>query len=174
MSNIYTLSSDEAKKLLDTNEAILIDVREPAEFRSEKIVQATNIPLSKITAQDVQQLMDGDKRVIMSCRSGKRSLDACNKLIQDVGIDLYTLEGGIMVWQQQGLAVEKSTSKMLPLDRQVQLVISLMILIGLLISYTISSYGLLLPLMAGVGLLNAALTGWCGMAKLLAKMPWNQ
>jgi len=49
-----------------------------------------------------------------------------------------------------------------------------MILVGLLIYYFITPYGLFLPLMAGLGLMNAAVTGWCGMAKFLAIMPWNQ
>lgn len=78
------------------------------------------------------------------------------------------------VVSRTGFITEKAETGLLPLDRQVQLVVSSMILIGLLLYYFITPYGLFLPLMAGLGLMNAALTGWCGMAKLLAIMPWNQ
>lgn len=177
MSNcIHTLNIDEAKALLDQNQAILIDVREPGEYNAEHIDGAINIPLSTLTADGIKAQKTDGKKILIHCKSGARSTKACNAIITDVGCDLHNVAEGISGWQARKLPTIKSANDgiNLPLDRQVQLVISLMILSGLLIFYTLSPYGLILPLFAGLGLLNAALTGWCGMGMLIAKMPWNQ
>jgi hypothetical protein len=58
--------------------------------------------------------------------------------------------------------------------RQVFLAAGLLIIVGCIGSYTIHEYFIFLPLMVGAGLMFSGLTGWCGMALLLAKMPWNK
>ena len=63
---------------------------------------------------------------------------------------------------------------MLPLDRQVQLTVGILIVLGVVLSMFVSSKFLALPLFIGLGLTFAGLTGTCGLAMMLAKMPWNQ
>jgi rhodanese-related sulfurtransferase len=174
MGQIHSITAKEAQDLLSDGKAYLIDVREPAEYRAQKIPGSKSLPLSKISSSLFKKNKDESKKAILYCRSGKRSTMACNKLIKDIDSDLYNVDGGLLEWEKLGYPIEKSENKTLPLERQVQLSISLMILIGLLINMTVSSLGLILPLMAGLGLLNASLTGWCGMAMLLGKMPWNR
>lgn len=171
---MQTINVKETKKLIENDQAVLIDVREPAEYRSEKIEGAENIPLSKISVSDVQKYTQNNKKVILQCNSGNRSAQAGKKIDKHDDKNFYSLEGGIESWKQAGFSTKKSEGGVLPLNRQVQLAISLMILMGLVIYILGSPYGLILPLFAGLGLLNAALTGWCGMAKVLGMMPWNQ
>lgn len=175
MINIYNLNPKKLFKWLEEKEAILIDVREPAEYRSESIKDSCNIPLSQVTINDASLKELKDKKLVIHCLSGKRSMMACEKLKNEgIECDIWNLEGGILNWKNNNLPVISSTKKVLPLDRQVQLTIGLMIVSGLVLSYIVSSNWLILPLMAGLGLINAAVTGWCGLAKLISKMPWNK
>ena len=72
-----------------------------------------------------------------------------------------------------GLPVIRSGSKTLPLMRQVQITIGLISATGAALALAIHPLFAILPLVTGCGLLFAGLTGTCGLALLLAKMPWN-
>lgn len=175
MAKIHNIDANKLHKLLKAKQALLIDVREPAEYQSESIQGAHNLPLAEVTIDKIELLADTDKKLVFHCLSGKRSLMACNKLQNDdIEFDLYNLQGGISSWKNEKLPILTSARKILPLDRQVQLAIGLMIVFGLILNYFLNSIWLILPLIAGFGLINAAITGWCGLARLIAKMPWNK
>ena len=70
--------------------------------------------------------------------------------------------------------VVKKETHIKPLNQQVQIGASSMILLGLALYLFVTPWGLLLPLFAGLGLMNAGVTGVCGMSKLLVRMPWNK
>jgi rhodanese-related sulfurtransferase len=166
-----TISAQQLKALMDTNAAILIDVREPGEYRAEHIPGAVLMPLASIHPDKLPP--HHDKKLVFQCRSGKRGGMACDKLGK-LGADIYNLEGGIMAWSQAGYKVEKSGKIFLPLDRQVQLTVGLLILISSLLAYTVSPAFIFLTGFFGLGLTFAGLTGFCGLAMLLANMPWNR
>ena len=161
-----------AKQWLDNDEAILIDVREPAEHAAQKIPDAALHPVGSICCSGIPQT---DKKILIHCQKGMRGSNACQKLMAENGaLEVYNIEGGIEAWKQAGLPVESSGNKVLPLDRQVQLTIGLSVLILGLLGYFVDSVFALGTAFFGAGLTNAGLTGWCGLAKLMAKMPWNQ
>ena len=167
-----TISVQDLKQHLEKKDVQLIDVREPAEHRSEAIEGARLIPLGKIK---VDYLTDRSQKTVIYCRSGKRSLDSCEKLLaEDASLDLYSLEGGILAWQAAGHPIKKTGPSVLPVDRQTQVVIGLSTLSGTLLGTFYHSGFYVLPGFMGLGLIFAGLSGWCGMAKLLAKMPWNK
>jgi len=161
-----------AKQWIDSREAILIDVREPAEHASQKIPNAQLHPGGAICFSGIPQT---DKKILIHCQNGMRSRNACQKLMAENNeLEVYNIKGGIEAWQQAGLPVEVSDKQILPLDRQVQLTIGLSILIFGLLGYFASPAFALGAAFFGAGLINAGLTGWCGLAKLMAKMPWNK
>jgi len=167
-----TITALELKKLLDKNEVLLVDVREPAEHRSECIYGACLIPLGEIS---IEKLPSTKRPIVIHCRSGKRSADACARLLKvSPSLDVASLEGGIVAWSQAGFNVKKSGSAILPLDRQTQLTIGFIAFSGTILGTFINPGFYILPGFIGAGLMFAGLTGWCGMAKLLAKMPWNR
>jgi rhodanese-related sulfurtransferase len=85
------------KQWLANNEVVLIDVREPQEYVESNIPQAKLIPLGIITRDALPEL--SGKKLVIHCRSGKRSATACEKLIsEDPTLDIYNLEGGILAW----------------------------------------------------------------------------
>lgn len=175
MTNIHNVQPETLSQWLEADEAVLVDVREPAEYRAESIDHARNLPLSQVTIDDAHMPEHRHKKLVIHCQSGKRSMMACEKLKeQNAPYDIWNLQGGIIAWKASGLPVTVSGKNILPLDRQVQLTIGLMIVLGMILGHNVSYGWFILPLIAGLGLMNAGITGWCGLAKLIAKMPWNQ
>lgn len=167
-----TITASQLKAKLDKDEVLLIDVREPAEHRSESIEGACLIPLSEITLEKLPSLK---RPMVIHCRSGKRSADACEKLLAiDPALNIASLEGGIIAWSQAGYPVKRSGTFVLPLDRQTQIAVGTIALSGTVLGAWINPAFYILPGFMGAGLIFAGITGWCGMARLLAKMPWNQ
>lgn len=108
------------------------------------------------------------------CQSGARAAKAIDKF-RAAGIDRCVLvEGGTQGWIDAGLPVERGASKVLPLQRQVHLAIGFFTALGSLLAVTVDPRFALISLLTGCGLLVNGSTGWCGLALLMAKMPWNR
>lgn len=166
------MTAQELKKHLERGEILLIDVREPGEHKSEHIEGAKLIPLGEISHE---KLPGKSHPIVIHCNSGRRSEQACRKLLeQDANLDIYSLEGGIVSWKNEGLPVKNQGRAVLPLDRQTQLAAGFLAFIGVLLGGIVHPAFYALSGLVGLGLMTAGLTGWCGMAKLLAKMPWNR
>lgn len=113
MLEIPTMTVTELDSLLQNNDVILIDVREQWEYEEANIAQSIHVPLSDISMNHLESLLESsnnDKNcrpVVMQCRSGKRSLKACQLLKeQDCPWTLYNLEGGIIAWSEEKLPLE--------------------------------------------------------------------
>lgn len=151
----------------------LIDVRTPAEHGEVHIEGSQLMPLDRLDAGAVRSAASGAERCVLICRSGKRAEQAYQKL-QAAGCEnLAVLEGGVMGWESEGLPVVRG-AKAMSLERQVRIAAGMMVLIGVALGTWVHSgfYGL--SAFVGAGLVFAGITDWCGMAMLLAKMPWNQ
>lgn len=168
-----TIDAKNLKKWLDNNEAILVDVREPAEFEAERIKGSKLIPLQKVSAGALPET--NGKKLVIHCKKGGRGGNACTKLLAEKPeLEVYNLEGGIDAWKLEGFAIASSGKFFLPLDRQVQLTIGLSILATITLGFTVSSVFFFVTALFGFGLIFAGLTGFCGLARLMAIMPWNQ
>jgi len=170
---IKSIDAATLKKWLDNNEAVLVDVRELAEFNTESIPGATLLPLAAV--EKCLLPASGNKKLVLHCRLGKRSATACEKLlIEDNALDLYNLDGGIVAWMQAGMPVKVSGKGALPLDRQVQVIIGIGVLLGAVLGYSVSSGFYMLSAFFGAALIHAGLTGNGIIANMIAKMPWNK
>ena len=156
----------------DSHDVVMIDVRTPQEYEHEHISGAINVPLSSWSTFDFSAYHD--KTLIFYCRSGQRTQLHQSQLDTVVCTAKSIMAGGITAWKAAGEKVVHSAAKA-PIDimRQVQCVVGFLIILGVLLS-VLSPYFLLLPLVVGVGLLFAGLTGFCGMARVLQWMPWNK
>ncbi|MDC7675240.1 rhodanese-like domain-containing protein [Asticcacaulis machinosus] len=162
------------KQWLNHNEAILIDVREPSEYAAEHIAGAHLIPLG---ALGTTPLPDMNGRILaVHCLKGGRGQSACQTLSQLYpDLEIHNLDGGIGAWSAAGFATEKlSPRRTLPLDRQTQLTIGLGILAFTLLSAFVNPLFIWGAAFFGAGLTFAGLTGICGLARVLAHMPWNR
>jgi rhodanese-related sulfurtransferase len=84
------------------------------------------------------------------------------------------LTGGIDGWAAAGLPVEVDRGKPIEIMRQVQIAAGVLVLTGVILGLLVAPGFFGLSAFVGAGLTFAGLTGWCGMAKLLAVMPWNR
>ncbi|MDO4269307.1 MAG: rhodanese-like domain-containing protein [Eubacteriales bacterium] len=93
-----TVTAEEAKKLLDENpDIVLVDVRRPDEYEESHIPGAINIPNEEIDKQQPDVLADLDAPLVIYCRTGVRSKQASDKLV-DIGYTSVTDMGGIVDW----------------------------------------------------------------------------
>lgn len=156
---------------LQAQGALLADIREPDEFARRHIPGAVNLPLSRLGAE---RLPASARHVVYLCRSGNRTSANARRLPCPPGGDAYILEGGLDAWVRTGLSVSEDRSQPLEIMRQVQIAAGLLILVGIVLGLTADPAFLALSAFVGAGLTFAGLSGWCGMAKLLAVMPWNR
>lgn len=167
-----TISPADLQSLLAAGQCQLVDVREPMEYQEEHLPEAKMLPLGELEVK--KQELDKNCHLVVMCRSGKRGQTAQAKL-QQLGFSrVSNLEGGILGWKAAGFPVKVSSRKMLPLMQQVQLVIGLGVLTGVILSLTVHPLLVLISGFFGAGLVFAGSTGWCGLAILLSKMPWNR
>ncbi len=168
-----TVTPEQAKRLIDEG-AILIDIREADEHARERIPGAHHLALSKLDEADLA--VHQGKPVIFHCRSGARTLSNAGRLADRFSgdCDAYVVEGGLDAWRRAGLPVATNRRAPLELQRQVQIGAGSMALIGTLLGLTVSPWFFVIPLLIGGGLTVAGVTGFCGMAMLLMRAPWNR
>lgn len=97
---LHELSPAEVKAKMDAGEAVVIDVREPKEYGTERIPGALNFPLSTF---DAAALPTGGKAVILHCGVGKRSAMAAQKCFDAGAGDATHMAGGLGEWKKAGL-----------------------------------------------------------------------
>ena len=112
--------------------------------------------------------------VIFTCRSGMRTATNSARLAAPVDGNAYLLEGGLDNWVRAGLPVEANRKAPLEMMRQVQIVAGSLVLAGALLGWLVSPLFFGLSAFVGAGLTFAGISGFCGMAKLLAFLPWNR
>ena len=98
----------EAVQLINRRDAVVIDVRDAADFKSGHISNARHIPESEIEAcaKDLEKVKA--KPIIVSCARGNRSLTVANRLRKLGFAEVFSLRGGIAAWQQANMPLEKS------------------------------------------------------------------
>ncbi len=84
------------------------------------------------------------------------------------------LEGGLDAWKAHGLPIQADRFQPIELMRQVQMTAGGLILIGAALGLLVHPAFWGLAAFVGAGLFFAGATGFCGMARLLALMPWNR
>ncbi|EGL82347.1 Rhodanese-like protein [Caldalkalibacillus thermarum TA2.A1] len=86
------------RKKMNKDKLKIVDVREPAEFRSGHIHGAINIPLGRIPYV-AQKYLSPEDEIVLVCRSGNRSKQAARKLRKMGYRKLNNLVGGMMAWK---------------------------------------------------------------------------
>jgi rhodanese-related sulfurtransferase len=152
--------------------AIIVDVREPAEHRAEHIPGSRLVPLSRFEPAQVPR--EEGKTVVLHCKSGRRSATALQRLQAAGRADVVHMEGGIEAWKAAGGQTVRGASAPIDVMRQTQIVIGTFVLAGVLLGVLVSPWFLILSGFMGAGLIFAGASGWCGMAMLIARMPWNR
>ncbi|MFN7163747.1 MAG: rhodanese family protein [Hyphomonas sp.] len=172
MSVLTKIDSKTVADGLKSGKFHLIDIREADEFAREHIAGAVSIPLSSVEQADVK--LEAGRRAVFHCKSGMRTEANCAKLAAHVDGDALILEGGLDAWKKAGLPVKDNAKAPLPMNRQVQITAGTLVLAGALVGTFVHPAGYALSGFIGAGLIFAGVSGWCGMANVLAAMPWNR
>lgn len=169
------ISVQELREVLAKKEkenALVIDVRTPAEHRAVSISQVVNMPLDEIE-KHAEELRKYDA-IYIHCQSGNRSQQACRRL-ETLGLaNLTNVQGGIGEWERAGFEVCRGKGCRMPIMQQVLLSAGSLILAGFVLAFLAHPYFLALPLIVGAGLTFAGATGRCFLMMALLKMPWNR
>jgi len=163
------------RRLAEGGPAQLLDVRTPGEFAAAHVPGARLIPLGNLDPAVVRRQRGAeDIPLYVLCQSGGRARKAIEKLEQGGVHGCVLVEGGTQAWMDAGLPVTREKNNTLPLMRQVQITVGVISASGALLALLSNPLFAILPLIIGCGLTFAGITGTCGMALLLAKMPWNR
>jgi rhodanese-related sulfurtransferase len=169
---IHTIDPKTLKQMVDRKVVQLIDVREPSEFAGEHIAGATLISLSNFDPHQVPR--ENSPQVVLYCQSSNRSGQAAKKLLQAGFEQVIHLEGGLNAWKQAGYPTKVNKNAPISIMRQVQIVAGSLVFTGTLLGAFVSPWFLLLSGFVGCGLMFAGISNTCMMARLLAKLPYNQ
>ena len=96
-----------ATQLINREDALVLDVREPAEFAGGHILGAKNVPLAQLKARASEFAKHKNKPVIVHCETGSRAGGAVGILGGEGFARVHNLAGGFGAWRQAGLPVQK-------------------------------------------------------------------
>lgn len=149
-----------------------INVCTPAEYKEKHIRGVRSVPLDELESHASE--FQNKKTIYIHCRSGNRGKKAIEKLsAMGLQAELVNVEGGILAWQEAGYETGSHTTRM-PIMRQVFIAAGALVLVGVILTQLVGPVYLVIPLAVSLGLLFSGVTGWCGMALVLGKMPWNK
>ena len=173
-----TITIQELQKILNTGAPTdLIDVRTPAEYASAHVPEARLCQLDGLDCGAVIASRKGEAHspIYILCHAGTRAKKAADKFAEAGFSEAVVIEGGTQAWEDAGLPVERDAkAAVLPLDRQLQLVIGALVVTGVLLSNFVNPNWIWLSGFVGAGLMMAGATGFCPMRSMIAMMPWNQ
>ena len=107
-SPMKALTTTDATRLINSRDALPLDVREPKEFEGGRLPNALHVPLSQIEARSAELAKHAGKPIIAYCESGTRSRAAGAALAKAGITEVYHLNGGFRAWRDAGLPVERA------------------------------------------------------------------
>jgi rhodanese-related sulfurtransferase len=105
------LTPTQATLLINRENALVIDVREPAEYIAGHLPESRNIPSAQLDGRAGELEKFKDSPLILVCQSGARSSGACSQLSKLGFSKVHNLEGGVVAWGEAGLPLKKGSKK---------------------------------------------------------------
>jgi rhodanese-related sulfurtransferase len=163
----------DVERLQSKADVTILDVRTPAEFQSAHIPGSFNVPLDLLAEHASQLASVAGGPVVLVCQSGMRARQAEQALIRTDLPRLHVMNGGINAWDRAGLPLNRGQERW-GLERQVRGLAGLLVMIGALGGLFVRRPIGALAAAVGGGLAFSAITNTCGMAMLLARLPYNR
>jgi len=102
-----SLTPAAAVQLMNSEDVVVLDVREAAETIGGKIARAIQIPVGAVAKRIGELDKHKDKTLLVYCKSGARAGIACKELGKHGFDKVYSLNGGLMAWQEAHLPLSK-------------------------------------------------------------------
>ncbi len=96
-----------ATELINREDALVLDVREPGEYGAGHILGAKNVPVARLEGDAGEIGKRKERPLIVYCDGSERSAKAAAALKRQGFTRVANLSGGLAAWQQAGLPVEK-------------------------------------------------------------------
>jgi rhodanese-related sulfurtransferase len=163
----------------DNQNLVLIDVRSPVEFESKHIKGSFNIPIDDLSVNSMKELIKRKKiktneEIYFICKSGMRAKLAQQKM-EDSKHPIVCVDKGLDgIDSGEGIEYNYGSRGGISLERQVRITIGFLMLAGILAGAFIHPLAYGFSGLISLGFLISGITDWCGMALLIAKMPWNK
>jgi len=154
-------------------DVLVLDVRSSAEFESVHIPGSYNVPLDLLTEHAAQLASVAGGPIVLVCQSGTRARQAEQALNRSDFPRVHIMDGGINAWDRAMLPLNRGQERW-GLERQVRGLSGLLVMIGALGGLLVRRPLGVLAAAVGGGLALSAITNSCGMALLLAKLPYNR
>jgi len=162
------------QQLADLGGAVpILDVRTPGEFASLRIPGSFNYPYEKFDPVPLMSTVPQDMPLYCLCQTGTRSQLIAAKMRSAGFVNVVHVDGGINAWESAGLPLLRGERSVMSLERQVRIAAGGLVVLGIVVGVWIYPLALGVSGLIGAGLLYSGATNSCGMARLLAKMPWN-
>lgn len=97
----------EAVRLINKEDAMVLDIRESNELGQGSIIDSKHIALSVLPEKLASLSKDKDKPILVFCKMGSRSGQACKLLLKNSYTNVFGLKGGIIAWQNEQLPLSK-------------------------------------------------------------------
>lgn len=168
------LTPEQLRELREANPRVrLIDVRTPGEFAGAHIPGSRNVPLDLLREHRGELGAEHGDPVVLVCRSGLRA-DQARRLVAGTGLGhVSVLQGGISGWEGAGAPVERGEGGRWAMERQVRLAAGTIVLAAILASTAFNPLKWVAAAV-GAGLVAAAVTNTCAMARVLSLLPRNR
>ena len=107
LNKIPQLNVNEAVRLMNDDDVVVLDVRESKEYSSGHIRDSVHIPMASLSKRLNEIEKYKTKKVLAYCRSGQRSNHACRMLSKQGFENVSNMSGGIISWSNANLSVSK-------------------------------------------------------------------
>jgi rhodanese-related sulfurtransferase len=102
-----SLTPAAAVQLMNNDDIVVLDVREASETAAGKITKAIQIPVGAVKTRIAELDKHKNKTVLVYCKTGARSGAACKELSNNGFDKVYSLNGGLLAWQEAHLPISK-------------------------------------------------------------------
>lgn len=182
MKNVTRISAaDFVNKFNNNSNLTIVDVRTHAEIESEQLQPCHPLPLQELNGSSFDALLNTLNQnnqpcdhIYLMCQSGKRAEMAVEKLADTANCQFVIIEGGMNAVKSAGAKVHKGSRNVISLERQVRIAAGTLVMTGVALGSLVNPYFYYLSGFVGAGLTFAGITDTCGMAMILARLPWNK
>ena len=165
--------ADLVRLLATSPDTRILDVRTPAEFETQHIAGAYNVPLDTLGEHAAEIRASVTDTIVLVCRSGQRARKAEDALRASGMANLHVLDGGMAAWTAAGHPVREGAPRM-ALERQVRIAAGALAAAGGLLALLVNPLFALVPALVGSGLVFSGVTDSCTLGMLLARLPYNR
>jgi rhodanese-related sulfurtransferase len=169
------ISIEEFRPLSQRGGFDMIDVRSATEFYELHAVGALLMPLEGLDPRAIMESR-GERQnqpLYIICRSGGRSLQACQLFEQAGYSNVISIEGGTLAWQAAGLPINRGIRRPMSIERQIRLTSGLAVAVSSLAA-SFSPWLCLLPALIGFAMAWSAWTNNRSLGTVFARFPWNR